>query len=52
MNIETYSAKFALRPVFNATVRAVRRDGRDGATEAGENSQIAPVVVVATGLAD
>jgi cation diffusion facilitator CzcD-associated flavoprotein CzcO len=50
--LETYAAKFALRPVFNAAVRAVRRDGRGWRAEAGENSQTAPVVVVATGLAD
>src|ERR1700751_1092313 len=50
--LETYAAKFALRPVFNAAVRAVRRDGRGWRAEAGENSQNAPVVVVATGLAD
>ena len=50
--LETYAAKFALRPVFNAAVRAVRRDGRGWRVEAGENSQTAPVVVVATGLAD
>ena len=50
--LETYAAKFALRPVFNAAVRAVRRDGRGWRVEAGENSQTAPVVVVATGLPD
>jgi cation diffusion facilitator CzcD-associated flavoprotein CzcO len=50
--LETYVAKFALRPVFNAAVSAVRRDGRGWRVEAGENSQSAPVVVVATGLAD
>src|SRR4029077_5990648 len=48
--LETYAAKFALRPVFNATVRSVRRDGRGWRAEAGENSQTAPSVVVATGL--
>ena len=48
--LETYAAEFALRPVFNAAVRAVRRDGRGWRAEAGENSQTAPVVVVATGL--
>ena len=38
--LETYAAKFALRPVFNASrVRAVRRDGRGWRAEAGENSQ-------------
>ncbi len=50
--IEAYAAKFALKPVFNAPVFAVRREGRTWRAEAGENSRSAPVVVVATGLAD
>lgn len=50
--LEAYAAKFALKPVFNAPVRAVRRDGRAWRAEAGENSQTAPIVVVATGWAD
>ena len=50
--LEAYAAKFALKPVFNAAVSAVRRDGRAWRAEAGENSQSAPVVVVATGWAD
>ncbi|HXE25717.1 MAG TPA: NAD(P)-binding domain-containing protein, partial [Roseiarcus sp.] len=49
--LEAYAAKFALKPVFNAPVRAVRRDGRAWRAEAGENSQTAPIVVVATGSA-
>ena len=50
--LEAYAAKFALKPVFNAPVRAVRRDGRAWRAEAGENSRSAPVIVVATGWAD
>ena len=50
--LEAYAAKFALKPVFNAAVRAVRRDGRAWRAEAGEHSQSAPIVVVATGWAD
>lgn len=50
--LEAYATKFALEPVFNAPVRAVRRDGRIWRAEAGENSQNAPIVVVATGWAD
>ena len=50
--LEAYAAKFALKPVFNAPVRAVRRDGRAWRAEAGENSRSAPIVVVATGWAD
>ena len=50
--LEAYAAKFDLRPVFNAPVRTVRRDGRGWRAEAGENSRSAPIVVVATGWAD
>jgi cation diffusion facilitator CzcD-associated flavoprotein CzcO len=50
--LEAYAAKFALRPVFNAPVRVVRRDGRSWRVEAGDKSLSAPIVVVATGLAD
>ncbi len=50
--LEAYAAKFALKPVFNATVGAIRRDGRLWRAEAGQHSQSAPIVVVATGLAD
>jgi thioredoxin reductase len=50
--LEAYAAKFDLKPVFNAPVRAVRRDGRAWRAEAGENSRTAPILVVATGWAD
>jgi cation diffusion facilitator CzcD-associated flavoprotein CzcO len=50
--LEAYAAKFALKPVFNAAVSAIRRDGRLWRAEAGRHSQSAPIVVVATGLAD
>ena len=50
--LEAYAAEFALKPVFNAPVYAVRRDGRAWRAEAGENSRSAPIVVVATGWAD
>jgi cation diffusion facilitator CzcD-associated flavoprotein CzcO len=50
--LEAYAAKFELNPIFNAPVRAVQRDGRAWRAEAGENSQTAPIVVVATGWAD
>ena len=36
--LEAYAAKFDLRPVFNAPVRAVRCDGRAWRAEAGEES--------------
>jgi cation diffusion facilitator CzcD-associated flavoprotein CzcO len=50
--LEAYAAKFDLKPVFNAPVRAVRRDGRAWRAEAGEESRTAPIVVAATGWAD
>ena len=50
--LEAYAAKFDLNPVFNAPVRAVRREGRGWRAEAGENSLTAPIVVVATGWTD
>jgi cation diffusion facilitator CzcD-associated flavoprotein CzcO len=50
--LEAYAAKFALKPVFNAAVRVVRRDGPVWRAEAGQNSWRAPVVVIATGWAD
>ena len=40
--LEAYAAKFNLRPVFNAPVRTVRRDGGRWRAEAGENSYSAP----------
>jgi cation diffusion facilitator CzcD-associated flavoprotein CzcO len=50
--LEAYAAKFALKPVFSAAVRTIRRNGRLWRAEAGQHSQSAPIVVVATGLAD
>jgi cation diffusion facilitator CzcD-associated flavoprotein CzcO len=50
--LEHYTARFDLKPVFNAPVHAVRREGRGWRAEAGENSRTAPIVVVATGWAD
>ena len=50
--LEAYAAKFDLKPIFNAPVEAVRRDGRAWRVQAGENSRSAPIVVVATGWAD
>jgi len=49
---ERYAAEFDLKPVFNTTVSAVRRNGRLWRAEAGDKTTEAPVVVVATGFAD
>jgi cation diffusion facilitator CzcD-associated flavoprotein CzcO len=50
--LEAYAAKFALKPVFNAAVSAIRRDRSVWRAEAGQDSWRAPVAVVATGWAD
>jgi len=50
--LEDYATRLDLRPVFNANVLAVRRNGRRWQIDAGQNSASAPIVVVATGWAD
>jgi cation diffusion facilitator CzcD-associated flavoprotein CzcO len=50
--LEAYAAKFDLKPIFNAPVEAVRRDGRTWRVQAGKDSRTAPIVIVATGWAD
>ncbi len=50
--LESYAAKFSLKPVFGAAVSAVRREGKGWRAEAGAHSAAAPVVIIATGWAD
>ena len=50
--LESYAAKFALKPRFGAAVNAVRREGSGWRAEAGAHSTAASIVVVATGWAD
>ena len=50
--LESYAAKFSLKPRFNARVAEVRRRGALWRAEAGDASVEAPFVVVATGWAD
>jgi cation diffusion facilitator CzcD-associated flavoprotein CzcO len=50
--LEAYAARFDLKPIFNAPVEVVRRDGRTWRVQAGNDSRSAPMVVVATGWAD
>ncbi len=50
--LESYAAKFELRPRFNTPVSAIRREDRLWRVEAGAQSASAPIVVVATGWAD
>jgi cation diffusion facilitator CzcD-associated flavoprotein CzcO len=50
--LESYAARFDIRPVFNTAVSRVRREGAQWWVDAGQSSVAAPVVVVATGIAD
>src|SRR6202051_3144108 len=50
--LESYAAHFAIRPVFNTTVSRIRRNGTLWHVETAQQSNSAPVVVVATGIAD
>ena len=50
--LEAYAAKFALKPVFNTSVNTIHRDGSQWRAGAGAETFVAPIVVVATGLAD
>jgi cation diffusion facilitator CzcD-associated flavoprotein CzcO len=50
--LESYAAKFDLRPRFNMSVSAVRREGHGWRVEAAAGSVSSPIVVVATGWAD
>jgi cation diffusion facilitator CzcD-associated flavoprotein CzcO len=50
--LETYAARFDIRPVFNTTVSRIRRDGAQWCLDADRGTTSASVVVVATGIAD
>jgi cation diffusion facilitator CzcD-associated flavoprotein CzcO len=50
--LDLYTARFDLKPVFNATVKSVRREGDQWRIDVGADSHVAPVVIVATGWAD
>ncbi len=50
--LESYRDRFDLKPVFDAEVHALRRDGAVWRAEAGDHTRSAPIVVVATGWAD
>ena len=49
--LESYAARFDIRPVFNATVSRIRRVGMQWRVELAQGSISAPVVVIATGIA-
>ena len=50
--LESYAAHFDIKPVFNTTVSRIRRDGAQWCADANDSTITAPVVVVATGIAD
>ena len=50
--LESYAARFDIRPVFNATASRIRRVGMRWRVELAHGSISAPVVVIATGIAD
>jgi len=50
--LESYAARFEIRPAFDTTVSCIRRDGARWRAETAEGSITAPVVIVATGIAD
>jgi thioredoxin reductase len=50
--LESYAAHFDIRPAFNTTVSRVMRDGTQWRAETAQGALSAPIVVVATGIAD
>jgi cation diffusion facilitator CzcD-associated flavoprotein CzcO len=50
--LESYAVRFDIRPVFNSTVSCIRRDGSQWRAETARGSINAPVMLVATGIAD
>lgn len=50
--LENYAARFEIKPNFNTSVLRIDRDGVRWRAETSEGSIVAPVIVVATGIAD
>jgi cation diffusion facilitator CzcD-associated flavoprotein CzcO len=50
--IDSYAERFAIRPVFNANVSCVSREGELWRADWDGGSLAAPIMVVATGIAD
>ncbi len=50
--LESYAAHFDIQPVFNAVVSRLRRDGTQWHADSDQCPMSAPVVVVATGIAE
>ena len=49
--LESYAARFDIRPAFNTEVSSIGRSGGHWRAESGQGSIVAPVMVVATGMA-
>jgi cation diffusion facilitator CzcD-associated flavoprotein CzcO len=50
--LESYATRFGIEPVFQTAVSRIGRDGALWRVETSQNSIAAPIVVVATGIAD
>ena len=50
--LESYAARLDVVPVFNTAVTSIRRDGSRWRADTAQGAITAPVVVVATGIAD
>ena len=50
--LERYAARFEIKPIFNSEVSRIARDARLWRADLAEGSIVAPVVVIATGIAD
>jgi len=50
--LESYAVRFDIAPIFNSTVSCIRRDGSQWRAETLQGSIHAPVMVIATGIAD
>jgi cation diffusion facilitator CzcD-associated flavoprotein CzcO len=50
--LERYAARFDVKPVFGATVSRIERDSGLWRVETADSAMMAPVVVVAAGIAD
>lgn len=50
--LESYAARFGIRPTFNATVSRISRHGAQWRAETTREQRSAPVIVIATGMAD
>src|SRR3981081_2006759 len=50
--LESYAVRFDIAPSFNSTVSCIRREGSQWRAETAQGSIHAPVMVIATGIAD